>query len=108
MKSPITRIICGALAAIAIVCALPCLHYYPLTAQVIQVSGDYVFLKDFAGHQWALKGREDWMVGDMASLIMYDRLTPWTIYDDAIVSARYAGWVPDGSYSHQYQLSHRR
>lgn len=35
---------------------------------------------------------EDWMLGDLCSLIMYDNGTE-IVYDDKVVSARYGGFI---------------
>lgn len=66
---------------------------YALTTQVVQVDyeNDLVVCQDFNGNLWEFSGCEDWMYGDIASLVMNDCGTP-EIYDDEIVSARYSGY----------------
>ena len=66
---------------------------YALTTQVVQVDyeNDLVVCEDFNGNLWEFEGTEDWMYGDIASLVMNDMGTP-EIYDDEIVSARYSGY----------------
>ena len=66
---------------------------YALTTQVVQVDyeNDLVVCEDFNGNLWEFEGCEDWMYGDIASLVMNDMGTP-EIYDDEIVSARYGGY----------------
>lgn len=66
---------------------------YPMTTQVVCVDyeNDIVVCQDFNGNLWEFSGCEDWMYGDIASMIMNDKGTP-TIYDDEIVSVRYDGY----------------
>ena len=67
---------------------------YALTTQVVQVDyeNDVVVCQDFNGNLWEFEGTEDWMYGDIASLVMNDMGTP-EIYDDEIVAPpRYGGY----------------
>lgn len=66
---------------------------YALTTQVVQLDyeNDLVVCEDFNGNLWEFSGCEDWMYGDIASLVMNDMGTP-SIYDDEIISARYSGY----------------
>jgi len=67
---------------------------YALTTQVVQVDyeNDVVVCQDFNGNLWEFEGCEDWMYGDIASLVMNDMGTP-EIYDDEIVAPpRYSGY----------------
>lgn len=66
---------------------------YPMTAKVVFVDydSDVVIVETFAGFQFALKGCEDWIVGDCVSLIMEDNGTEF-IYDDEIIMAQYSAW----------------
>lgn len=66
--------------------------FYPLTALVVETdeAADTVSVEDYAGNLWSFEGAEDWFVGDFASLLMNDMGTP-LIFDDEIVSVRYAG-----------------
>ena len=51
---------------------------------------DSVILTDVSGVQWLYRGIDDWMVGDCAACLMDSNGTE-DIYDDLIVTARYAG-----------------
>lgn len=68
-------------------------NYYPETAVVVAlgIEDDLVVLKDSNGQHWCFSGTEDWMVGDVAALMMYDNGTE-IIYDDEIVTAQYSGY----------------
>ena len=69
-------------------------NYYALTAQIVETNRtqDVVTVKDSTGNLWEFYGVEDWEIGDCASMIMDDMGTD-RIYDDEIVSARYAAWT---------------
>lgn len=66
---------------------------YALTTQVVQVDyeNDVVVCQDFNGDLWTFEGCEDWLYGDIASMVMNDKGTPIK-YDDEIISVRYGGW----------------
>ena len=67
---------------------------YALTTQVVQVDyeNNVVVCQDFNGNLWEFSDTEDWMYGDIASLVMNDMGTP-EIYDDEIVAPpRYSGY----------------
>lgn len=66
---------------------------YPMTTVVVDVSepNDTVTCRDFNGNLWQFSGVEDWVVGDVASLLMDDAGTPM-IKDDIVLDARYDGW----------------
>lgn len=68
-------------------------NLYALTTQVVQVDyeNDVVVCQDFNGDLWTFEGCEDWLYGDIASMVMNDKGTPIK-YDDEIVSVRYGGW----------------
>lgn len=68
---------------------------YPAYTVVTEVNyeTDEVFCEDFVGNVWSFYGTEDWIEGDIASLLMDTMGTEETIYDDEIVRARYTGWV---------------
>ena len=51
-----------------------------------------VTVEDFNGNHWQFNGVEDWLVGDIVSMIMSDNGTPDTIYDDQIVMVKYSGY----------------
>lgn len=69
--------------------------FYPRTATVIEFNymTDAVICKDCAGIVWIFYGIEDWNIGDLVSMMLYDNGTPDSIYDDEIVMAYYGGWV---------------
>ena len=66
--------------------------YYPMTALVTEVNSasDLVTVTNANGLQYQFYGIDDWIEGDVASLIMNDNGTE-LVYDDEIVSARYSG-----------------
>lgn len=67
--------------------------FYPATMTVTSVQNDVVTLETSTGHVYEMDGAEDWMPGDIASLVMSDNGTPEDITDDVILSARYSGYV---------------
>lgn len=71
--------------------------FYAQTAIVTDVDHDLniVMTATMNGNAWSFYGAEDWLEGDICSLLMYDNSTP-EIYDDVIVGARYSGtldWI---------------
>jgi len=71
----------------------------PRTGIVINVNydADVVTVEDASGFIWQFYGCDDWVIDDVASLILWDRNgTPDTILDDEIISARYAGYTATG------------
>lgn len=70
------------------------LKFYPMTTVVVELEeeNDTVVCADFNGNEWGFEGIEDWLVGDIASLIMCDNGTP-EIEDDIICSVRYDGYL---------------
>ena len=67
---------------------------YPQTFVVDLINHDqnYMVLVDFNGNEWIWEGVEDFSCGDIVAAIMEERGTP-TIYDDEIVTIRYAGYM---------------
>ena len=67
---------------------------YAKSTIVIEVdyNNDTVYCEDFNGEVWAFFGCEDWLEGDIASLLMYNNKTS-IIYDDEIIKATYSGWI---------------
>lgn len=65
---------------------------YPLAGTVtgLDRDADVVEWTDCAGLVWGFTGVEDWMIGDGVAAIMDDNGTA-TVYDDVIVTVRYAG-----------------
>jgi hypothetical protein len=74
-------------------------NYYPRTAIVYSFDtvSDTVKVIDFAGEMWEFYGIEDWMIGDIVSMMMYDNNTE-SIYDDEIVEIRYSGAISNATY----------
>lgn len=69
-------------------------NLYALTTVIVEINDDckLVTCKDFNGNLWRFTTCEgDWIIGDIVSMVMYDRNTP-IIYDDEIVSVKYNGW----------------
>ena len=68
-------------------------HIYSLTTVVeyVDYNHDKVYCKDFNGEVWCFNGCEDWIEGDIASMVMFDNGSK-IIYDDEIISIRYNGW----------------
>jgi hypothetical protein len=68
-------------------------NLYPKSGAVIYVdkAGDVILIEDLAGHRWIYGGAEDWLEGDMISMIMDSRGTE-QIKDDEIVKIQYEGW----------------
>ena len=68
-------------------------HTYPLSTVVECVNGNEVTTRDFNGNLWTfIDNTEDWIKGDICSLIMHDNYTD-IIYDDTIIKAQYSGFV---------------
>ena len=67
---------------------------YPHTAQVVYLNyqSDTVTVKTAAGLFYTFDGTEDYMMGDLVSLIMDSNGTPHNVTDDLIVDARYSGY----------------
>lgn len=68
-------------------------HTYPLSTVIECVNGNEITAKDFNGNLWTFTDNtEDWLKGDICSLIMHDNYTD-IIYDDTIIKAQYSGFV---------------
>lgn len=69
-------------------------NYYAMTAVVsdLDYAGCVVTVENANGFSWCFSGTEDWIIGDVASLIMDGKGTE-TILDDEIVSIRYSGYI---------------
>lgn len=65
---------------------------YPQTFIVDKIEDDILVLVDYNGNEWIWEGAEDYAIGDIVAAIMDDNNTI-TIYDDAIVTLRYAGYM---------------
>lgn len=68
---------------------------YPQTAVVIDtnLATDTVTVETFSGLTYEFYGVEDWLYGDICSLIMSDSGTPDSVLDDEILKIRYSGYV---------------
>lgn len=67
---------------------------YPLTTVItcVDYESDVVIAMDFNGNMWEFEGCNDWIEGDVCSMIMNNRGTD-VIYDDVIIDMKYCGWV---------------
>ena len=70
---------------------------YAKTTVVIEVNyeDDVVVVADMMKREWSFSGTEDWIEGDIASLLMSNNGTTDTCYDDIVLDARYDGWIDD-------------
>lgn len=68
-------------------------HYYAKTCMVTEINPetDIVTTEDCNGNTWEFYGTEDWLPGDICSMVMDDKGTE-NIYDDEIVNVRYSGY----------------
>lgn len=66
---------------------------YAMTTVVVALDHeeDSVTCQDFNGNLWVFYGVEDWSVGDVATLIMWNAESD-IIYDDEVLDAYYSGW----------------
>lgn len=72
-------------------------HFYSrvATVQGFAPESDRVIFVDALGHYWIMDGIEDWMPGDVASLVMFDNGTA-KVTDDRVIRATYQGnfsWI---------------
>lgn len=65
---------------------------YPQTFVISDIEDDVLVLVDYNENEWIWEGAEDYTIGDIVAAIMDDNDTI-TIYDDAIVTLRYAGYM---------------
>lgn len=67
---------------------------YPLTTKVVDINyfSDVVTVMDFNGMTWKFTGTDDWMVGDICSMIMDSRGTE-LVFDDVIIDYKYDGYI---------------
>ena len=63
---------------------------YPQAMTVVSVEDDIVTMETSTGHLFQMYGADDWEVGDLAAVMLFDNGTE-RIEDDAIIAARYAG-----------------
>lgn len=92
------------LAAIALFATPAHAATYPATMKVtaINPATDVVTMETATGHVYEMTGVEDYLVGDLVSLIMDDKGTT-EITDDEILSARYAGWWIEDGHAYVYE-----
>lgn len=69
---------------------------YPAVGVVtdLDYEHDLVIFEDYNQNLWIFEGIEDWDIGDISALLMDDMETE-SIYDDMILLARYAGFMPE-------------
>lgn len=77
--------------------------FYPATMEITNISGDVVTMETATGHIYEMTGAEDYLPGDLVALIMDDNGTPDDITDDAIISARYAGYWTEAGRLYSYE-----
>lgn len=65
---------------------------YPQTFVVSGIKDDVLVLVDYNENEWIYEGAEDYAIGDIVAAIMDDNNTI-TIYDDAIITLRYVGYM---------------
>lgn len=65
---------------------------YPQTFVVSDIEDDVLVLIDYNENEWIWEGAEDYAIGDIVAAIMDDNDTI-TIYDDVIITLRYAGYM---------------
>ncbi len=72
-------------------------NLYPHAAVVVEVDdvGDCVYASDYNDEIWMFYGAEDWMVGDIAAMIIDNCGTP-EVAGDKIASVRYCGSIAVG------------
>lgn len=51
----------------------------------VEYDNDLYIIEDAAGLVWTWDGVEDLSCGDNIAMLMWNRLTPWTIFDDVIM-----------------------
>ena len=91
------KLIALTLTLIALLTAVnACADIYPAVGVVFDLDyeNDLVVFEDFNQNLWVVEGIEDWDFGDIGALLMDDMETE-SIYDDEIVLARYAGFMPE-------------
>ena len=65
---------------------------YPQTFVVSGIEDGTLVLVDYNKNEWIWEGAEDYAIGDIVAAIMDDNNTI-TIYDDTIITMRYAGYM---------------
>lgn len=65
---------------------------YPQTFVISDIENDGLVLVDYNENEWIWEGAEDYAIGDIVAAIMDDNNTI-TIYDDAIITLHYVGYM---------------
>ena len=67
---------------------------YPLCGIVTEIDyeNDVFYVVDGGGTEWILTECEDWQLGDIVSMIMFNNGTEY-IFDDIVIDYRYGGNV---------------
>ena len=76
---------------LATLMALSLGNVYPQTLVVTGINDDVLTLETATGQVYEYDGVEDYMLGDVVSVMFYDNGTE-LIYDDIIVDIRYSGF----------------
>lgn len=82
--------LCKTIAVIVLVLAFMYVcasTFYIRAGTIIGVEYDYdqYIIEDYAGQVWLFDGVEDLSYGDHIAMLMWNKLTPWTIFDDMII-----------------------
>lgn len=73
------------LVAIAVWLAAGSVYPRPATIVGIEYDNDLYIIEDDAGLVWLFSGVEDFSCGDNIAMLMWNKLTPWAIFDDVII-----------------------
>lgn len=67
--------------------------FYPRAAIITEIcyEEDLIICVDAAGVEWSFFGVEDFDIGDLVAMLLWDCGTPESIYDDEIIDVVYAG-----------------
>ena len=74
--------------------SFPMENYYPLLTRIIDLDydKDLVTVEDANGFHWQFSGCDDWALGDLCNLLMFDNYTSDRISDDVIVRTLYTNF----------------
>jgi hypothetical protein len=81
-------------AALLLIGALLSQHIiYPDVMIVVDLDreNDLVTVETSTGHDFQFRGCEDWMIGDLAGVLMYSNMTD-DVRDDQVLRAQYSGF----------------
>lgn len=81
---------CKTVVAVLVTIAVMCYAFSTLYIRAgiitgVEYDNDIYIIEDYAGLVWTLKGVEDLSCGDGIAMLMWNRMTPWTIFDDVIL-----------------------